>query len=156
MIVIDIFFHFKTSLVSHRQRNQIEYYFGQVFNIAKTFFVDMDSIVLGFLLYKILGIWNLTSQLQKNTWTNIVLNGSQLRSGRVTHFKSKCSKTNIFLLPTYLVYQNLLTNALSRSKNIIQVLNELPTDKRHIKVPQGKLLCPPHVDNKKKNRFSKI
>jgi len=46
-------------------------------------------------------------------------------------------------------------NAFPRSTDIIQVLNELPTDKSHIKVPQNKLLCPIPVDNKKK-RFSKI
>ena len=34
-----------------------------------------------------------------------------------------------------------------------QVLNELPTDTWHLKVPQNRLLCPTHVD--KKNRFSK-
>ena len=31
----------------------------------------------------------------------------------------------------------------------------MPTDERHIKVPQDRLLCPPHVDNKKKQVFEK-
>jgi len=42
----------------------------------------------------------------------------------------------------------------SESTDIIQVLNELPTNERHIKVPQDRLLCPTHIDNKKK-RFLK-
>ena len=48
-----------------------------------------------------------------------------------------------------------VTNDFPRSTDIpiIQVLNELPTDKRHIKVQPD--LCPTHVGNKKKNRFSK-
>jgi len=39
-------------------------------------------------------------------------------------------------------------NAFPRSTDIIQVFNELPTDKKRIKVPQDKLLCPTHADNK--------
>ena len=92
-------------------------------------------------------------------------------------------KTYIFLLPTYLVYQNLfcgtlicplsiwqfgfklecicwtgksVTCTVLRSTDKIQVLNELPTDKNHIKVQQNRLLCPAHVHNKKKQVFEKI
>ena len=38
---------------------------------------------------------------------SFMLKGTPLRSGRVTHLKRNFSKTYIFLLPTYLVYQNL-------------------------------------------------
>jgi len=106
-----------------------------------------------------------------------------LRSGRITHSKRFFSKIYIFLLPTYFVYQNLfcgtllcprsiwqlglklvcicwirksVTYAFPRSTDIIQVLNELPTDKIHIKVPQDRLLCPTHVDNKKVQLFEKL
>ena len=76
------------------------------------------------------------------------LKGTPLRSGRVTH--DLFSKTYIFLLLTYLVNQNFLClNTFPRSTVIIYVLNELPTVNRHIKVPQYRLLCPTHVDNKK-------
>ena len=45
-------------------------------------------------------------------------------------------------------------NAFPRSTVIIQVLNELPIDKKtYIMVPQDKLLCPTHIDNKKKPVF---
>jgi len=37
--------------------------------------------------------------------------------------------------------------------DIIEVLNELPTDKRHNKVPQDRLLCHTHVDKKHKQVF---
>ena len=47
-----------------------------------------------------------------------------------------------------------VTNAFPRSIDIIQVLNEFATDKRHTKVPQDRLLCPTHVDNKKKQVFN--
>jgi len=46
-------------------------------------------------------------------------------------------------------------NAFSTSTDIIQVLNELPTEKRHIEVSQDKMLCPIHMDNKKKTGFQK-
>ena len=36
---------------------------------------------------------------------------------------------------------------------MIQVLKKFPTDKIHIKVPQYKLLCHTHVDNKKQQVF---
>ena len=32
---------------------------------------------------------------------------------------------------------------------------KLPTDKRHIQVPQDRQLCPTYVDNKKKQGFEK-
>jgi len=78
---------------------------------------------------------------------------------------------------TYLVYQNLLcgtfichrlfwqlglklgciywtgrsvTNDFPKSTDIIQVVIEWPTNKRHIKAPQDRLLWHTHVDNKKK------
>jgi len=38
----------------------------------------------------------------------------------------------------------------SKINILIQVVNELWTDKRHIKVPQKRLRCTTHVDNKKK------
>jgi len=43
----------------------------------------------------------------------------------------------------------------SKLTDTIQVLNELPTDKIHvdIKVSQDRLLCPTHVDNKRKTGF---
>jgi len=47
-------------------------------------------------------------------------------------------------------------NAFPRSTDMIQVLNELPSDKRHIKVPQDTLLCPTHVNNKIKLVFENI
>jgi len=40
------------------------------------------------------------------------IEGTSLRSGRVTHLKSFFSKTYIFLLPTYLVYQSLFCGTL--------------------------------------------
>jgi len=90
---------------------------------------------------------------------NTNIKGTSLRSGRVNHI----------LLPTYLGYQNVYVstsecplliwqfglnmkciccNAFPRSIDIIQI-NELPTDWRHMKVPQERVLCPTHVDNKK-------
>ena len=59
-----------------------------------------------------------------------------------------------FKIGMYLLNWKSVTNAFPRSTYIIQVLNELPIYKRHIKVPQDRLLCHTHVDNKK-NRFSK-
>jgi len=91
----------------------------------------------------------------------------------------KFSKTYFFLLSTYLVFSNLFCGIfdlatpfingmylLNREKRywrcseiniiyIIQVLNELPTDERHMKVQQDRLLCPTHFDNKKKTGFRK-
>ena len=61
-----------------------------------------------------------------------------------------------FKIGMYLLNWKKHLNAFPRSTDIIQVLNELVTDKRHIKVPQDRLLCPSHADNKKKNRFSTI
>ena len=60
-----------------------------------------------------------------------------------------------FKIGMYLLYREKCLRAFPRSTDIIQVLNELPTEKRHtlykcIKVPQNRLLCPTHVDNKKK------
>jgi len=37
----------------------------------------------------------------------------------------------------YLLKEKSITDAFPRSTDIIQVLNELPSDKRHIKVPQA-------------------
>jgi len=109
----------------------------------------------------------------------VMFMGTPLRSGHLTHLKRNFSKFYIFLLSMYLVYQNLFCGTLvcdmatwlkkfecicstgksvtiffPRSTDIIQVLNELPTDKRH-KVPQDRLLCPTHVDNKIKTAFRK-
>jgi len=42
-----------------------------------------------------------------------------MRSGRVTHLKRKFS--NIFLLPTYLLYQNLLCGTLTCHLSIWQI-----------------------------------
>jgi len=98
------------------------------------------------------------------------LNGTPLRSGRVSCLNRKYLKTYIetyFVVPQYVLYRfgNFVekwmyllnrknrNNAFPRSTNIIQVLNELPTDKRHIKVPQDRLLCPTHINNKKKQVF---
>ena len=61
--------------------------------------------------------------------------GTPLRSGRVTHLKRTFSKTYTFLLPTYLVYCQPITDIL------------------RIKVPQDRLQYPTHVDNKKKQGF---
>ena len=44
------------------------------------------------------------------------------------------------------------TNAFQRSTDT-QLLNELPTDEGHFNVPQDRLLCPTHVDNKIKQVF---
>ena len=46
----------------------------------------------------------------------------------------------ITLLPTFF----------PKSTYIKQVLIELPTNKRHIKVPKYRTLCPTYVDNKNK------
>jgi len=55
-----------------------------------------------------------------------------------------------FKIGMYLLNRESVTNAFSRPTDIlIQVLNELQTDKRHIKVLQDRLLCPTHVDNLK-------
>jgi len=40
-------------------------------------------------------------------------------------------------------------NTFPRSTDKIQILNELPTDKRQIKVPQDSMLYPTYVNNKK-------
>jgi len=40
-----------------------------------------------------------------------------------------------------------------RSKDIKQDLNELPADKRHFKVLQGRPLCHTRINNKKKTGF---
>ena len=46
-------------------------------------------------------------------------------------------------------------NAFQKTTDIKQVLNESPTNKRHVNVPQDSLLCPIHVNNKKKTGFQK-
>ena len=89
------------------------------------------------------------------------------RKSYINEYKKKHSK--IFRLWVHgqyatkliLLYLNMSFNRFgNRDKllfeitDIIQVLNELPTDKRHIKVPQDRLLCPTYVNNKK-DRFSK-
>ena len=61
-----------------------------------------------------------------------------------------------FKIRMYLLNWKSVTNAFPRWKDIKQVLNELPTNKRPIKVPQDRLLCPTHVDNKNKQVFKKI
>jgi len=60
-----------------------------------------------------------------------------------------------FKIGMYLLKGKLVTNAFPRSTDKIQILSDLPTDKRHIKVPQDRLLCLTHVDNKKKQVFEK-
>ena len=40
-------------------------------------------------------------------------------------------------------------NDFPRSTDVIKVVNELPTDRRYINVPQDIRVCPTHVDNKK-------
>jgi len=50
-------------------------------------------------------------------------------------------------------FKNWRLNAFPCSTDIIQVLIELPTDKRHIRVQHDRLLCLTHVDNKKKQVF---
>jgi len=64
--------------------------------------------------------------------------------------------TTRFQIAMYLLNREKRLNAVPRSTDIIQVLNELTTDKRHIRVPQGRLLCHTHVDNKKKTGFRKL
>ena len=59
------------------------------------------------------------------------------------------------LIGMYLWNKDKRLNAFPRSTDIIQVLNELPTDTKHIKVPQDILRCHTHVENKK-TRFLKI
>ena len=44
----------------------------------------------------------------------------------------------------------------SKSTDIRQVLNELPTDKRHVKEPRERLQCHTHVDNNEKNIFKRV
>jgi len=46
-----------------------------------------------------------------------------------------------------------VTYAFPKSTDIQHVLNEWPTDIRHINEPQDRLLCPTYVDNKKKQVF---
>jgi len=61
-----------------------------------------------------------------------------------------------FKIGMYLLNREKRCNAFPRSTNII-VQNQLPTDKRHIKVPQDRLLCPTHVvDNKRKKQVFKF
>jgi len=61
-----------------------------------------------------------------------------------------------FKIRMYLLNRESVTYAFPRSTDIKQVLNELPTDKRHIKVPQDRLICPTHVNNKEKQVFETI
>jgi len=48
-----------------------------------------------------------------------------------------------------------VTEAFPRSTDIIQFVNELPTDKINIRVPQDELMCPAYVNNKTKQVFEK-
>jgi len=60
-----------------------------------------------------------------------------------------------FKIGMYLLNSEKRLNAFPRSTDIIKVLNELPTDKRHIKLRYHKIDCLLiHVDNKRK-KFSK-
>jgi len=61
-----------------------------------------------------------------------------------------------FKIGMYLLNREKRWHAFPRSTDLIKVLNKLPTDKRHIKVPQDRLLCPTHVDNKKQQVFEKF
>jgi len=56
-------------------------------------------------------------------------------------------KDTIKVPQTYLLNRVKRCKAFPRSTYIIHVFNTLPTDKRHIKVPQDRLLNPTHVDN---------
>jgi len=51
----------------------------------------------------------------------LYIKGTSLRSGRVTHLKRKFSKTYIFLLPTFLVYENLFCSTLICALSIWQL-----------------------------------
>jgi len=55
-----------------------------------------------------------------------------------------------FNIGMYLFNREKRLNAFPSSTYKMQALNELPTDIRHIKVPQDRLLCPTAIDNKKK------
>ena len=60
-----------------------------------------------------------------------------------------------FEIEMYLLNGEKRCNAFSRSRDIIPVLNELPTDRRYIKVQQDRLLCSTLGDNKIKQVFKK-
>jgi len=60
--------------------------------------------------------------------------GTPMRSGGVTHLKRKYSKTYMFLLPMYLVYQNLFCGTLICPVSIWLGL------KGNVSVEQGKAL----------------
>jgi len=60
-----------------------------------------------------------------------------------------------FKIGAYLLNSSSVTNAFLRSTDKIQVLNKLTADKRQIKVPRDRLLCPTHVDNKNRKCFRK-
>ena len=102
-----------------------------------------------------------------------------LKSGGVTHLKRKHFENLIFscyqcfcvrkLIVWYLnissidlatrykigMYLLSVTEAFPRSTDIIQFVNELPTDKINIRVPQDELMCPAYVNNKTKQVFEK-
>jgi len=58
-----------------------------------------------------------------------------------------------FNIGRYLLNRKSVTYAFLRSADIIKVFNELPTDKKNIKVPHDRVLCHTHVDKKKKQVF---
>jgi len=58
-----------------------------------------------------------------------------------------------FKIGMYLLNRKSVTNPFPRSTGIIQILNELPTDKRHIKGPDHNAL---HAPTTRKQRFSNI
>jgi len=60
-----------------------------------------------------------------------------------------------FQIKIYLLNRKNVANAFPRSTYIMQALNKLPTDRRHIKVPHDRLLCHTHVYNKNKQNFQK-
>jgi len=66
---------------------------------------------------------------------------------------SSIDLATLFKIGMYLLNSEKRLNAFPRSTYIKLVLNELPTNKRHIKILQDRLLCHTHVDNKKKQVF---
>ena len=100
-----------------------------------------------------------TKNRQTRTWQSS--NSTPLRSGRVTDLKKKIFENilNLFCgtlicpLSIWQLEQRKSCNAFPWPTDVIQVLNELPTDKRHIGCHRHRLLCPTHAGSKKKQVF---
>ena len=58
-----------------------------------------------------------------------------------------------FKIEMYMLNRGMRCTAFLRSTDILQVFNELLTDKRHFKAPQDRLLSPTLVDMQKKTGF---